>query len=53
MEEETLGLERRKPDLKLELIEFRMEHLGKALQDLAEFNMGMKFRREILAYIIM
>lgn len=53
LEEETLGLEWRKWGLKLELTEFKMEHLGKAIQDLVEFNRDMKFRRKILADIIM
>lgn len=53
VEEETLGLEWRKPGLKLKLTEFRMEHLGKAIQDFVEFNRDMKFRKEILADIIM
>lgn len=30
-----------------------MEHLGKAIQDLVEFNGDMKFRREILTDIVM
>lgn len=52
VEEETLGLEWRKWGLKLELTEFKMENLGKAILDLVEFNRDMKFRRKILADII-
>lgn len=46
-------MERARP--KIELTEFQMlvEHLGKSSRYIVGFNMGMKFRSETLADIIM